>query len=298
MMLRTRGLPSRAGIYWLASFPKSGNTWFRMFLANLLYPAQAPCDINQLPLHSANSSDRVLIDELLGIFSGRLSHAEVDLLRPACYDWLVAEHGDETLFLKAHDAWTLNANGQPVLSASASLGALYFVRNPLDVAVSYAHHMGVELDVTIQRMGDAANSTGRRASVLAPNLRQLRLSWSGNAASWLSQHDIPVHLMRYEDMRDHTLVTFRRAVAFLGITCTDGEIETALAHASFDRLQRQESQGGFRERPPKAPVFFRSGRVGGWREVLSERQRDQLIADHREMMCRLGYLDEADNLLY
>ncbi|MEJ2083836.1 MAG: sulfotransferase, partial [Acidobacteriota bacterium] len=36
------------GIVWLASYPKSGNTWLRAFLMNFLDPGKRPVDINQL----------------------------------------------------------------------------------------------------------------------------------------------------------------------------------------------------------------------------------------------------------
>ena len=60
------------GICWLASYPKSGNTWFRIFLTNYLRDATSPVDINDLG-HSAIASRRAPFDEALGFESGELS---------------------------------------------------------------------------------------------------------------------------------------------------------------------------------------------------------------------------------
>ena len=65
---------------WLASYPKSGNTWLRIFLANLLCPDQAPVNINSLHLGAAIASSRYRFDEVLGMPSALLTHAEIDFI--------------------------------------------------------------------------------------------------------------------------------------------------------------------------------------------------------------------------
>ena len=45
-----------AGIIWLASYPKSGNTWLRAFLHNLLRDPGRPYDINKLTDVTAGES--------------------------------------------------------------------------------------------------------------------------------------------------------------------------------------------------------------------------------------------------
>ena len=68
---------------WLASYPKSGNTWFRMLVANLRQPA--PVDINDLPETGGIASARVWFDHTMLFESGLLTHEETDALRPLVY---------------------------------------------------------------------------------------------------------------------------------------------------------------------------------------------------------------------
>ncbi|HVU23800.1 MAG TPA: sulfotransferase domain-containing protein, partial [Opitutus sp.] len=125
------------GIVWLASYPKSGNTWFRTFLTNFLRDGDAPAAINELaggPIASA----RIHFDEAVGYDSGEMTYDEIDALRPDVYrQW--AREAQQTPFCKIHDAYTFLPDGRPLSPPDATECALYFVRNPLDVAVSFAH---------------------------------------------------------------------------------------------------------------------------------------------------------------
>ena len=75
---------SGGGIYWLASYPKSGNTWMRLFLHNLREGGERPADINRIALDDIASSRRWL-DEVLGFDTSELTHREVERLRPSVY---------------------------------------------------------------------------------------------------------------------------------------------------------------------------------------------------------------------
>ena len=58
----------------------------------------------------------------------------------------------------------------------------------------------------------------------------------------------------------------------------------------IQELKRQEDDKGFRERPKSAERFFRDGRAGQWKDVLSPAQVEQIVEDHREQMARFNYL--------
>ena len=73
---------------WLASYPKSGNTWFRLLVANLSADDGKPVDINDLPERGGIASARAPFDHLLLIDSGLLTHDEADSLRPRVYEEL------------------------------------------------------------------------------------------------------------------------------------------------------------------------------------------------------------------
>ena len=164
------------GIYWLASYPKSGNTWFRAFLANLLAEIKTPININELG-GTPTASARFIFDDTTGLDSADLTFEEIDCLRPPVYE-LLASETEEPVFLKIHDAYTYTSAGVPLVSTTATLGAIYFIRNPLDVAVSFAHHSACEVQEIIDTMGDMDYAFCKSTRKQAIQLRQLLTSWS------------------------------------------------------------------------------------------------------------------------
>lgn len=278
------------GIFWLASYPKSGNTWLRAFLHNLKSDDDTPADINRIGTRSI-ASGRDWLDEVLGFDTSDLSQDEIERLRPEVYGW--SRHEDEIGYHKIHDAYTLLSSGEPLISRVGTLGALYIVRNPLDVAPSSANHYNCTIDKAIAYMGD---TDFRMAEVGAPNqVRQRLLSWSRHVASWVDAPGLTVEAVRYEDMLARPLETFTRAAAFLELPTDSRRVEKAIQFSSYEELSRQEEEGGFVERPPHTSRFFRRGKAGAWRDTLTAEQVKQIIADHGAIMRRFGYLDANDD---
>ena len=277
------------GLVWLASYPKSGNTWFRILLANLDSGGHEPVDINRLgELGGDIASSRAWFESATMLESGLLSHDDIDSLRPGVYERAASELAGQR-WVKVHDAYVLNANGEPTLGRGVARAAIYLVRDPRDVAVSLAHHDTATIDAAISLMNDPEGAAASGRGGRADQLRQRLLGWSGHAASWLDQSDTPVHLVRYEDLHANPVIAFGEALRFAGRAASAEEIARAVRHADFAELQRQEREKGFAERGLRATPFFREGRAGGWRDVLSDAQVGRLEAAHAPMMRRLGY---------
>ncbi len=196
-------------------------------------------------------------------------------------------------FVKTHDAWTYTSDGEPLLGGSKGAdGAILIVRDPRDVAPSLANHGTRPIDESIAFMGQADASFLRRARPCQPNqLRQQLPGWSGYNQSWLDQSDLPVHLVRYEDLQADAAGAFRRALAFAGVEVSVEEAVQAARFADFGELKKQEAERGFREAPRARPGggFFRRGVSGGWHDELTSGQVARIEADHAAMMLRLGY---------
>jgi hypothetical protein len=291
---------------WLASYPKSGNTWFRMLVANLS-ATDKPVDINDLPERGAIASARVVFDHLTLMDSGLLTHDEIDRLRPRVYEELRRGEADdeydaldatETVrFVKTHDAYTLTDAGEPLLAGPRGAhSAVLIVRDPRDVAPSFASHNRSTVDDAIAFMCDPAAALSSKTDRQQSQLRQQLPGWSGYHESWLGQTDIPLHLIRYEDMHADTEKMLRRALAFAGRDASDEQIARAVAFARFDELKKQEDERGFREAPHARPGgnFFRRGETGAWRSELTAEQVERIEAAHAPMMQRLGYRPSSE----
>ena len=294
--MNERAVPQRqGGIWWLASYPKSGNTWVRTLLANYLADGVAPVDINVLSGLMPYGAERSWFDNLLGIETSDWPPRELEHWRPLVYEEL-ARRAESPLYFKIHDAFVRNREGRRVFPAEATAGVVYIVRNPLDVAVSFAHHTAEPLERILAWMASPDHALCRPGR-LHMFVRQPLSCWSGHVTSWLDEPDLRLLLMRYEDLKKSPVDLVARLVDFLGLPAESSRVQKAVEQSSFESLRRQEAEHGFREMQLPDRPFFRKGVVGSWREALTDRQVRAVIVRHGAVMRRLGYLGERDELL-
>ena len=275
-------------IFWLASYPKSGNTWFRVFLSNLLSEGNEPVSINEL-LSTPVASSRTLIDEYAGVSSADLTQHELENILPEVYRKL-SEQIEERIFLKVHDAWRISPSGAPIYPPEVTAGVIYFVRNPLDVAVSYSFHTGQNPSQVVELMNNQDYSLCSSKNRLFSQILQPLSDWSGHIKSWVDDSGLPVLVIRYEDMLKKNFSTFKKAVHFTGIEKSDSAIKTALNASDISTLKKLEKEEGFREKPLGMKSFFRRGTSGTWHEHLDEKSVKRLIKAHNSFMERYGYI--------
>lgn len=277
---------------WLASYPKSGNTWMRALLTNYIQDGQQPAAINQL-IGGPIASARFWFDEWAGIEASALSDDIIESIRPGVYRCMVAET-HEPHFMKVHDAWKITDSGEALFPDDVTRAVIYIIRSPLDLAASCANHWGLSLDLVVDRLCELEFSLARSHGSLSDQLRQVLGSWSDHVSSWLDQSGLPCCAVRYEDLQQNPQKTLSRVVRFAGLDYDEMRIKKAAAFADFARLQGQEERDGFKERSVHSQgPFFRRGRVGGWRDELNEDQVQRLIASQGETMRRFGYLDQS-----
>jgi hypothetical protein len=284
-------MPPKSGIVWIASYPKSGNTWIRAFLHNLtriLNGEAGEQDINEMARFSTWELDKQRYAHFLGFEPDNTIHRdEIAATRHAVHQQ-IADAAEGLIFIKTHNGLVVD-RGYPTVNFAVTSGAIYVVRNPLDVAISYAHHAGTTVDQAIDHMAQSdAETAGKDRAVY-----EVLGSWSQHVWSWTRTPNPAIHLMRYEDMLDDPERAFGALARHLLLNPTDRQLAEAIELSSFERLKAQERQKGFRERPPQADQdFFREGRAGQWKEVLTPAQIERLVRDHGEQMRRFGYLSE------
>jgi aryl sulfotransferase len=284
-------MPSGGRIVWLASYPKSGNTWLRFLLANYLSDSTEPLAINRIDLNSPYPIMKDFLEEESVVDPDYLTLDEANLLR----DRVMADfvrRSDKVNCIKVHDRRDVGVDGTILLGQGDDWSALYIVRDPRDVAVSLAFHNNITVDGAIARLNSPGNIIGGwRRKDRNKHVPQRVGDWSGHVASWIDQSDIAVHILRYEDLLTDPIAVFAAVVTFIGWKAQQNRVARAVRFADFAELQRQERQSGFFERPSNAAApFFRSGRSGAWSEILTTTQVDAITNAHRPMMERLGYL--------
>ncbi|MCB9958730.1 MAG: sulfotransferase domain-containing protein [Rhodospirillaceae bacterium] len=272
-------------IVWLASYPKSGNTWVRSFLANYLMGSDRPVHINDITHFTFGEHQAEYYEHLSGKKFDDLDDVEINTLRPQVQRFIDRQR-PEAVFVKTHNAVT-ELNNVPTILSEVTLGALYIIRNPLDVTVSYAHHMGVDYDTAVASMAnpDLQLATHGRFAF------QVLGGWSDHVASWVDQKKALMGIVRYEDLMRRSEETFSKVVRALKMPLDKARLRQAIKHTSFKTLRAMEDKSGFIEASKKAERFFRKGKVGDWRGELTPPQVALVIENHGAMMRRFGYLD-------
>jgi hypothetical protein len=279
------------GIFWLASYPKSGNTWLRSYIFALQSHVEHhtnELDINQLSTGSIASS-RAWLAAGSGLELNLHPASELESYRTEIYRYL--HNSLSTMaYHKIHDANLNMSTGELLCPADACLGALYIVRNPFDVAISFANHLGVSIDKSIEFMAQTDFSLLKKQHKVTSQVKQYMGSWGEHINSWLDSK-LPLLCVRYEDMQRDALRSFTAISEFLQLPMDEASVLKALELCHFDKLSAQEKQYGFVEKPVKSKAFFRKGKVGDWTDVLTPQQVDNIINNHYTAMLRLGYID-------
>ena len=294
-------LEQNHGYWYLASYPKSGNTWCRVFITELLRLAgegyAEELNLNNDIETGAIASSRLWLDDQLGVNSCDLSFSELDPLRGSAGQtaWLFAE-GER--FHKVHDAFkSPDSRNRPVVSTAGCLGAVYIMRHPEDVAVSLSHFFSWPLERCVQFLLDPTAALVPSERIGGHQVRQHMGRWDQHVCSWADQQLLPVLIIRYEDMLSNGSTTFAKLADFLGLPVEQVLVDQAIANTSIDKLkQLEEKVGGFAEKPEGCNRFFRSGRSGEGAEQLSIPQRQQLAAEMADVMKRFGYEGVEDDV--
>lgn len=252
-------------ILWIASYPKSGNTWIRLMLAHLFLPKDVEVDINTIHRFTTSDQRQDFFDRAHGgPFATTDPSVWIKTRQRAIR--LIAASKPPHHFVKTHSKIG-RFEGLPLIPPEVTAGALYLMRNPFDVAISYARHQSVGIDEIVTIMGDPEATNGRSTGILESVGR-----WDDHIRDWLGAPGLRLHKMRYEDMLADTETEMRRLFGFLGAKVTDGALRRAIRKTRFSELQKQEKTKGFSERPEKMQQFFHSGTAGGWRETLTPAQ--------------------------
>jgi hypothetical protein len=278
------------GIIWIASYPRSGNTWTRAFINSLTHIMQDPefddVDINRVEEWTASENSVDHYTRLLGKPGFRATPKEIAAARPRVQAEIARAAG-RPVYVKTHNAHAMD-HGMPLINMGVTAGAIYIVRNPLDVAISLAHFSNVSIDRAIDEMatpGFGVNSTRNYVRVVWG-------SWSEHVGSWAARPHPTFLVVRYEDLVAKPEEHFRSVARHLMMTPDDEQLARAISLTRFDRLRDNEAAAGFVERPQDINNFFRDGRAGQWRERLSADQVERVVKAHHPLMRRFGYLPE------
>jgi hypothetical protein len=289
---------AKSGIVWISSYPRSGNTWIRMFLFNLskiIAGEDKEQNINKLLEFSPWDGENVHYLKYLPPQSQgeavpkdrEAALARLASIASVRQNWQreLCANRSGPVFVKTH--WILRPGfGYSSIDYSISRGGIYCVRNPLDVAVSLSKFFNQPLNSVIQLMGhpDAFLAGGAATDHLG--------SWSEHVACWTRKRGLNICVVRYEDLLTDPELWFGTIARHVFEPApTADQVRRAVHRSAFEMLRSQEQQYGFSEMP--GGKFFRGGRSGEWRSSLSSAHISQITGDHSKQMARFGYTNAA-----
>ena len=275
-------------VVWLASYPKSGNTWLRLFIEAYLL---GKVDINNIVSSVADDTStryNAGIGEDVRTLPVQVQH----LLRPMSLFRLVEMYKQERpveqfpLLVKTHVA-NIQVNGFVQLPEQLTKKTVHIVRDPRDVCVSFAHHLNFDIDKTIECMGDKYRTLG--TDVNKAKVSSYISSWKMHCDSFEQSDGIDTQTFRYEDMVSKPHETFSKILEHIGLPVFDDKVTEALEIVALDKLAAQEKADGFKESSPKNKNNF-FGRGGShWRDELKPYQVKRIEKMSGHYLEHYGY---------
>ena len=277
-------------IIWIASYPKSGNTWVRTFLSNILYTNDGINDftklekISQFPNRNHFKKfvkDFQKISEIYSNWKDVQDYINLD---------------NRIKLFKTHHV-NCKIENYSFTDNSNSLGVIYIVRDPRTVLVSLKNHFMLnDFDEAKKFILNEKNWVGFNFDENNKNLLSkvptLISSWRVNYLSW--KNKVQNYLfIKYEDLLANPNEQFYRITEYLEklMKCKfdKSKIDNAIKSTSFDELQKLEKKGYFNEYD-KETKFFNLGPKNDWKTMLNDEIVNEINLKFKSEMIELGYL--------
>ena len=282
-------------IFWIASYPKSGNTWLRALISSYYYSEDGKFDEN--------------IISRIGQFPEKRHFTSFDYDQNVVTDtarfWLKAQEKinlDKKLnFFKTHNAFG-SVNNNPFTDAKNSIGALYVVRDPRNVITSLKNHYELNTEQALKWMQNENNYIYdvHRFKQDGYSDFQFISSWITNYKSWKVQKKIPIKIIKYEELLGETFIVFKDVIEFINKTSGNNEkinkdkLKNAVNSTLFDKLKSSEEKNGFSEAitsktSNKKIPFFYLGPKNDWRKILDDELKNKLNEIYKQNLIELSY---------
>jgi hypothetical protein len=282
-------------IFWIASYPKSGNTWLRTLISSYYY-----------------SKDGIYEENLIkniGQFPEKKHFQDFDYLSQVVIDttrfWLKAQeriNQDKKLrFFKTHNVFGA-INGRKFTNKENSIGCIYIVRDPRNVITSLKNHYELDYPDALSWMLNPKKFIHDYENLREYGDFQFISSWENNYKSWKSQNELPVKIIKYEDLMDKTYVVFTEVIEFINKITKRTEkinklkIKNSINSTSFHKLKANEKKFGFSEsvkskKNNKQIPFFFLGPDNDWNKILDNELKDKLNKVFDKNLKEFSYIE-------
>ena len=282
-------------IFWIASYPKSGNTWLRALISSYYY-----------------SKDGVFHEKIIkniGQFPEKKHFTSFNydpkIVTDTTRFWIKAQekiNEDKKLrFFKTHNVFG-TLNNQNFTNKENSIGCIYIIRDPRNIITSLKNHYELDDDSALKWMTRENNFIYDVEKLDRDGYSDFQFisSWATNYKSWKVQKKIPIKIIKYEDLLNKTYAVFMDVVKFINETTNNKEkiskdkLKNSVNSTLFDKLKNNEEKYGFSEaiqskKENKKIPFFHLGPKNDWRRILDEDFKKKLNNVFEKNLIELSY---------
>jgi len=275
-------------ISWIASYPKSGNTFIRSFLASYLFSDTGKFDFD-------------LLYNILQFPSLKFSKTDLFSKKDAAQNWIYNQNfffNNKDKFLKTHNT-LIEFEGYKFTSPKQTKGAIYIVRDPRNVVLSMSHHYSLTYEESFEKMiNNEASLLEKTFNNDHSNFTFLG-SWSNHYKSWRDNNEFKVLFLKYEDFEENAEKEFKKILSFIyelkneKFIINDKKFSNALKSTNFTNLKNKENIYGFEESiysdKGKKLNFFNFGFQNKWQKKLPNDIVKKINLSLKNEIIELGY---------
>lgn len=279
-------------IIWLASYPKSGNTWLRSLLVSYYFSKDGSFDFKLLDN----------IDQFPSTQFFRNKKDTFSAPEDTSNLWLSEQEkinqDNKIRFLKTHNA-LCKINSNSFTNEKNTLAGIYIIRDPRNIVTSLANHYQVDVNKAFDFMKDE-----KKALIEKVNERYLGfvpiLSWALHQESWIKCTKFPILTIRYEDLQLETFQTFIKVIKFINKLSNlenlinETKAKKSVTSCEFEKLKRLENKNGFSEamvdkKTKKKISFFNLGRENDYKRLLQTNLIDEMSSLYNQQIKKFNY---------
>ena len=278
-------------IIWLASYPKSGNTWVRSFLSAYYYSKNGKFDFE-------------LLKKIKQFPSRDFFNRKLRSVDEAAENWLVAQkklkENDQFYFLKTHNVYG-SYKGKSFTTNEFTAGFIYIVRDPRNVLTSLMNHYSLSEEDSLEMLNSVYRNLRDENDINNYSNYSFISSWANNYKSWKLSNDLDSLFIKYENLENDRINTFKKIINFtnkmMGVdkTINIKKFENAIKTTDFDILKKKEEREGFDEaiysvKEGKTKSFFNLGKKNNYKKLLKEQTIKSIEQKFYKEMKELGYI--------